>query len=264
MTDLFLALWVIAARPQTPTQLAFSTPAVTIWYRGTPAGTPRQDELAIIRAVGFDSITWPASQSSGVEALKTMAASVGLQAIVSDDRRPATAESVLKGADRVDFVVTSENAATLTPMAWRAVAHGTRVIAFDAGAPTGAGLENPDRTLKPWVAAALSVARQFNVNGRLIEALRPGPALIMTPASVPGLDVVMLDADRSWVLIATNTANAPVAATVRLPAGSPYAIWADLLENVSLAMAGEIAGPRWNLKIEPHVARVYIVDKKPK
>jgi hypothetical protein len=74
----------------------------------------------------------------------------------------------------------------------------------------------------------------------------------------------MLDADRSWVLIATNTSGAAVTASVRLPTGAPYAIWADLLDNSSLAMAGEAAGPRWNLKIDAHVARVYIIDKKTK
>lgn len=260
MTHLCLTLWLIAAGLQAPPV----DPVVTVWYRGTPAGTPRQEELAVIRAVGFNSITWPASQTSRLDALKEMAGSVGLKVFVADAPKPATAESVLTAGDRVDFVVTPQNVATLTPMAWRAVAHGARVIAFDSGSATGAGLENPDRSLKAWVSAAQGVARQFSANNRLVQALRPGPGLIMTPPSVPGLDVVMLDADRSWVLIATNTSAAAVTATVRLPAGAPYAIWADLLDNASLAMAGEAAGPRWNLKIDPHVARVYIVDKKTK
>ena len=261
MTHLCLTLWLIAAGPQAA---ATTNPVVTVWYRGTPAGTPRQDELAVIRAIGFGAITWPASQASTLDAVKTMAASTGLQVFVADARKPATAESVLGGAERVDFVVTPQNASVLTPMAWRAVAHGARVLTFDAGTPTGAGLENPDRSLKSWVSAALGVARQFSANNRLIQALRPGPGLLMTPDTVPGLDVVMLDADRSWVLIATNTSGLPVTASVRLPAGAPYAIWADLLDNSSLAMAGEAAGPRWNLKLDPHVARIYLIDKKMK
>jgi hypothetical protein len=266
-----LAMWLIATGPQStpaptpsPAQVPTPDPIVTIWYRGTPAGTPRQDELAVMRAIGFNSITWPKSQAAGLEAVRTIASDVGLQVIVADAPKAATAESVLTSTDRVDFVVTPQNAGALTPMAWRAVAHGARVIAFDSGAPTGAGLENPDRSLKPWVTAAQGVARQFSVNGRLIQALQPGPGLIMTPEAVPGLDIVMLDADRSWVLIATNTSSVAVTATVRLPTGAPYAIWADLLDNASLAMAGEAAGPRWNLKMDPHLARVYIVDKKPK
>lgn len=261
MAHLCLTLWLIAAGPQAA---APTNPVVTVWYRGTPAGTPRQDELAIIRAIGFNAITWPASQTSTLDALKTMAASAGLQVFVADAPKPATAESVLSGTDRVDFVVTPQNASALTPMAWRAVAHGARVLTFDAGTRTGAGLENPDRSLKPWVAAALGVARQFSANNRLVEALRPGPGLLITPETVPGLDVVMLDADRSWVLIATNTSGTAVTASVRLPAGAPYAIWADLLDNSSLAMAGEAVGPRWNLKLDAHVARIYLIDKKRK
>jgi len=236
-------------------------PLVAVWYRGTPAGTPRQEELAVIRALGFGGIAWPAGQTSTLAALKLMAEKAGLQVVVADAPKPATAESALSTSERVDFVVTQQNSAALTPLAWRAVAHGARVLAFDAGSATGAGLENPDRSLKPWATAALGIARQFSANGRLIKALRPGPGLIMSPETVAGLDVVMLDADRSWVLIATNTSSAPVAAMVRLPAGAPYAIWADLLDNSSLAMAGEAAGPRWNLKMPPHVAHVFIIDK---
>ena len=237
---------------------------VSIWYRGTPAGTPRQEELAVIRALGFTGVTWPASQKSALEGLKAMAASTGLQVSVADSPKPATAESVLTRRDRVDLVVTPQNVATLTPLAWRAIAHGARVIGFDSGAATGAGLENADRSLRSWVPAARGVARQFTANDRLIKALRPGPGVIMTPESVPGLDVVMLDADRSWVVIATNTSSTPVAASVRLPAGTPYALWTDLLDNSSLAMAGETAGPRWNLKMDAHSTRVYLMDKKQK
>ncbi len=50
-------------------------------------------------------------------------------------------------------------------------------------------------------------------------------------------------------------------ATVRLPAGAPYAIWLNLLDATTLAMNGEAAGPRWNLRLEPGAARVYIIDK---
>jgi hypothetical protein len=239
-------------------------PVITIWYRGTPAGTPVQQELAVIRALGFSAITWPASQTKPLEGLKTMAASAGLQVLVAQPPKPATAESVLTAAERVDLVVTPQNVDALTPLAWRAIAHGARVIGFDAGAATGAGLENQDRSLRPWVTAARGLARQFSANNKLIQALRPGPGVIMTPDSVPGLDVVMLDAGRSWVLIATNISNTPVTATIRLPTGAPYAIWADLLDNSSLAMAGEAAGPRWNLKMDANATHVYIIDKQMK
>ena len=239
-------------------------PIVTIWYRGTPAGTPKQEELNVIRALGFVAVTWPASQTKAVDTLKKMAATAGLQVTVADPPTPATAESVLAGSERVDFVVTPQNVAALTPLAWRAIAHGARVIGFDGGATTGAGLENFDRSLRAWVPAARGISRQFTANNRLIQVLRPGPGLVVTPESVPGMDVVMLDANRSWMLVATNTSSAPVAATVRLPAGAPYALWADLLDASTLAMAGEAAGPRWNLKLDANGTRVYLIDKKMK
>ena len=118
-----------------------------------------------------------------------------------------------------------------------------------------------DRSLKPWVRSAIDVARQITMNPRLVNALRPGPGVIVSPQSSPDLDVVMLDADRSWVLIATNAADSPVTATVRLPAGTPYAIWLDLLDATTLAMNGEAAGPRWNLTMAPRSARVYVIEK---
>jgi len=266
VTHVCLTLWLLIASGVTapaadPPALPPADPIVTIWYRGTPAGTPVQQELAVIRALGFSGITWPASQTKALEGLKTMAASAGLQVLLAPTPKPATPESVLTVGERVDLVVTPQNVAILTPLAWRAIAHGARVIGFDSGSATGAGLENQDRSLRRWVTAARGVARQFSANNKLIQALRPGPGLIMTPESVPGLDVVMLDAGRSWVLIATNISTVAATASVRLPAGAPYAIWADLLDNSSLAMAGEAAGPRWNLKMDANGTRIYIIDK---
>jgi hypothetical protein len=76
----FLALLLIAFA----TAAGAADPVVTVWYRGTPAGTPRQEELAVIRALGFGGVTWPASQTQSVEALKKMAADVGLQVTLAD------------------------------------------------------------------------------------------------------------------------------------------------------------------------------------
>jgi hypothetical protein len=190
-----------------------------------------------------------------------MAAAVGLHVTLADPPRPVAPESLLKPSDRFDLRVTPRNADALTALAWRAVAHGARVLAFDSGAPQGAGLENPDRSLRPWVRLAIDMARQLTSNPRLIDAMRPGPGVIVTPASAPALDVTLLDADRSWVLVATNVSAEPVAATVRLPAGTPYAIWLNLPDGTTLAMNGEAAGPLWNLKLNARAARVYVIDK---
>jgi hypothetical protein len=253
---LAVALLAAAGAPVAP-----ADPLVTVWYRGTPAGTPRADELAGIRALGFGGVTWPAAQTAAVEGLRKMAADVGIQVAIAPAPTPVTPVSLLDPPERVDLIVTPRSLPTLTALAWRAVAHGARVLAFDSGAATGAGLENADRSLKPWARAAIGVARQFSANRRLIEALKPGPGAIVTPESSPALDIALLDAGRSWVLIATNAGPATVKATVLLPAGAPYAIWVNLLDNAPLAMIGEAAGPRWNLKLESGAARVYIIDK---
>jgi hypothetical protein len=173
----------------------------------------------------------------------------------------ATPQSALTPSSRVDLVASGEAAGALTALAWRAVAHGARELAFDGGTSQGAGLEYADRSLKPWARAAIDVARQFSVNSRFVLSLKPGPGLITTPARGPALDVVMLDAGRSWVVIATNTSAEAVSAVVRLPAGTPYAIWLDMLDGTTLAMNGEAAGPRWDLKLDAHAARVYVIDK---
>ena len=95
MTHVCLTLWLlvtgsVSAPPADPPP----DPIVTVWYRGTPAGTPVQQELAVIRALGFSGITWPASQAKALEGLKTMAASAGLQVLLADSPTPATAASV--------------------------------------------------------------------------------------------------------------------------------------------------------------------------
>ena len=232
-------------------------PVVAIWYRGVPAGTPRTDDLAAIRALGFSAIAWPRGDGRSLDTARKMASTVGLTIVESDPPTYATPESALSPGERVDI---RAGAATLA-IAWRAFAHGARTVVFDGGAPTGAGLETPNRELQPWVRDALGVSRQITVNARLAQALKPGPGLLIWPAQAPDLDVVMLDGDRSWVLAATNTGTTPRTASVRLPAGTPYAIWINWLDGSSLSMMGEAPGPRWNFDIAPGAARVYLIDK---
>ena len=42
-----------------PLPVSAAEPVVAVWYRGAPAGTPRQDDLAVIRALGFNGVVWP-------------------------------------------------------------------------------------------------------------------------------------------------------------------------------------------------------------
>ena len=242
-------------------------PLISVWYRGTPPGTPVAEELSVIRALGFGGVVWPGRQSgraaggSTASSIEALTDAAGLKLAYAAVPQPATPQSVLKPPARVDVVASDTNPGIMTALAWRAVAHGARELAFDGHADHGAGLENPDRSLKPWAHAAMDVARQFSTNERFVVALAPGPGLITTPDLSPALDVSMLDTGRSWVVIATNTSSAPVTATVRLPDGTPYAIWLDMLDGSTLAMNGAAAGPRWDLKLAAYSARVYMIEK---
>ena len=252
-----LALALLAA----PAMAWAAEPVVSVWYRGEPAGTPRQSDLGAIRALGFNGVTWPRGHAAGLTELRRLAEIVGLKVIVADAPVPITALTALKPPERVDIAITSDAGESLTALAWRAVAHGARTLAFDRGAPIGAGLLNSDASLKPWATAAIKIARQLSANARLADAMRPGPGVTVSPPPGTDLNVVLLDADRSWVVVATNTSARMIGASARMPPGTPYALWVSWLEGPPLAMVAESAGPRWVMNLEARGARVYIIDK---
>lgn len=202
--------------------------------------------------------------SAGANELKRLAAIVGLKVIVADRPVVLNGLTALKPAERVDVAVPVSGSGAMVPLVWRAVANGARVIAFDSGAAVGAGLELRDRSLRPWARTARAIARQLTANANLVDIMRTGPEVTVTPRHAPDLDVVMLDGDRSWVIVATNTSATKVASAVRLPKGTPYALWVSWLEGPPLAMISEPAGPRWMLSLGPRSAAVYIIDKKMK
>jgi len=236
-------------------------PVVSVWYRGNPAGTPRQSDLGAIRALGFNGVTWPKSASRTESELRRLADLVGLTAEVVDAPATATAESTLKPGRRVDVLVSTAGAGHIPALAWRAVAHGARTVAFDSGDRAGAGLDEKDGSLKPWARAAIAIARQLTGNSRLVRILKPGPGVLLTPPHPPALDVVLLDGEKTWVVVATNTSEETQTTSARLPAGAPYAMWISWVDGGTLAMADEPPGPRWNFQIAPGAARVYLIDK---
>ena len=251
------------AQTQAPTP-SQSTPAsgepiVSVWYRGNPAGTPRQSDLGVIRALGFNGVTWQKSADASDTELKRLASVVGLTAEIVEASTPVTAESALKPSARVD--IAAGNGSNIPALAWRAVAHGARTIAFDSGDRVGFGTDENDGSLKPWARAAVAIARQLTGNSRLVAILKPGPGVLLTPTNAPALDVVLLDGQRSWVLVITNTSAAVLKSSARLPAGAPYAMWISWADGATLAMIDEPAGPRWNFEIAPGAARVYLIDK---
>jgi hypothetical protein len=254
-----LAAALLLASPPFPASSSQSpsAPVVAVWYRGVPAGTPRADDLGAIKALGFTAIAWTRADARALESVKKLAAGVGLTVVESGAPAYLTAESALTPGERVDV----RTDGVMSALAWRAFAHGARTIVFDAVAPAGAGLETPGRELQPWVNEARNVSRQITVNARLASALRPAPGVVVWPDQSPDLDVVLLDADRSWALIATNASRTPRKASVRLPAGAPYAIWISWLDGSPLSMLGEAPGPRWDLDIAPGAARAYLIDK---
>jgi hypothetical protein len=244
-----------------PPAAARGEPIVSIWYRGNPAGTPRQSDLGAIRALGFNGVTWPKSAAAGEAELKRLAELVGLAAEIVEAPAPVTPESALKPGARVDIVVGSGSSGKIPALAWRAVAHGARTVAFDSGARAGVGTDEKDGSLKPWARAAIAIARQLTGNSRLVAVLKPGPGTILSPPNAPALDVVLLDGQRTWVVVATNTSDGNLMSSARLPAGAPYAMWISWVDGATLAMMDEPAGPRWNFQIGPGAARVYLIDK---
>ena len=258
----FVIAGLSAQTPAPPSSTsARGEPIVSVWYRGNPAGTPRQSDLGVIRALGFNGVTWPKSAAAAETELKRLADLVGLTAEIADAPIAATAESALRPGARVDIVVGGGAASNIPALAWRAVAHGARTIAFDSGDRIGVGTDEKDGSLKPWARAAIAVARQLTGNSRLVAILKPGPGIILSPANAPALDVVLLDGQRTWVVVATNTSASPLTTSARLPAGAPYAMWISWSDGATLAMIDEPAGPRWNLQIGPGAARVYLIDK---
>ena len=246
------------------TPLAPGEPVVSVWYRGNPAGTARQSELGSIRALGFNGVTWPKTNVKADAELKRLAELVGLAVEIRERPQAVTPESALKPGDRADLVVGSIGVPAIPATAWRVVAHGARTIAFDGSDRQGAGLDEKDGTLRPWAREAIAIARQLTGNSRLVRILKPGPGILLSPSHAPALDVMLLDGDRSWVVVATNTSATSLTTSARLPAGAPYAMWISWIDGSPLAMMDEPPGPRWNLQIGPGAARVYLIDKAAK
>ena len=258
---LAFVLMLVATSP-----VAAAEPVISVWYRGLPAGTPRLGDLGVLRALGFNAVTWP-RKFGKAEELQRFAETAGLKLIIADGPVFATPESALRPGERVDINVAAGSAAMLQALAWRAMAHGVRSISFDAGEPTGAGLDQKNGELKPWAREAIAVVRQMTGNSRLVDVLKPGPGVLVSPAADSkdsmshALDVVLLDGVRSWVIVATNTSASAMRATVRLPSGAPYAMWISWIDGATLAMTDEPPGPRWNLELAPGAAKVYLIDK---
>jgi len=180
-----------------------------------------------------------------------MADRAGLKVVIRSEPVPLTPVSALSPDTRVDIVVTDTPVALLPALVWRAVAHGARVVSFDAGLSGGTG------------AAASAVARQLAINATLVDTLSAGPVVRVDP-QVEGLDVVLIEAPRSWVLVATNTAaagTAPADTYAFMPPGVPSAEWLNLFDGSTIGMSSRPTGARWHVVLGAGDARVYVIDK---
>ncbi len=256
------AALLVAAPAATRAALQTRTRA-SLWYRGMPAGEPRQADLDAISAAGFTSVTWPTLFVKRALDLRRMAERAGLEVVIRTEPTPITPESAMGGDAYVDIDVARTPSRLFPALLWRSVAHGSRIISFDAGLKEGSGLLDPAGKPAPWGGAASAVAHQLGVNAVMVDTFMPGPAIKMDPA-VPELDVVLIDAVRSWVIIATNTAapgTRPADTHVFLPRGVPPAEWLNLFDGSTISMVRQTTGPRWHLVLGPGDVRVYAIGK---
>ena len=258
----FLATMLFASPVSTGATLQTRTRA-SRWYRGMPAGQPRQADLDAISAAGFSAVTWPTLFVSRARDLRQMADRAGLEVVIRTESVPLTPETAMAGEPYVDIVVPRTAARLFPALLWRSVAHGSRVVSFDAGVKEGSGLT--DSTGKPaeWAGAAAAVAHQLALKAVMVDTFTSAPPAKVDPA-VPGLDVKLIDAARSWVLIATNTAapgTPPADTYVFLPRGVPPAEWLNLFDGTTISMLQQSTGARWHIVLGPGDVRVYAIGK---
>jgi hypothetical protein len=260
---LVVATAILVASPAGTVEALQTRTRASLWYRGMPAGEPRQVDLDAISAAGFSAVTWPTLFVTRALDLRRMAERAGLEVVIRTEPVPVTPESALAGETHVDIDAARTPARLFPSLLWRSVAHGARIVSFDGGAKEGSGLMDSAGKPAPWLGAAAAVARQLAVNAVMVDTFTPGPAAKIDPA-VPGLDVVLLDAVRSWVIIATNSAapgTPPADTYVFLPRGVPPAEWLNLFDGSTISMLRQSTGPRWHIVLGPGDVRVYAIGK---
>lgn len=235
----------------------------SVWYRGKPAGVPRQVDIDAIAAAGFSAVTWPMLHVSGAMELRRMAELAGLHVVIRTEPVPLTIASAQTPDTHVDILVPQTPVPLYPALMWRAVAHGARVISFDAGAAEGNALLDQSGRPAAWVEPVSAVARQLVRNATMVDLLTAGPAVRVEPQAA-GLDVTLLDARRSWVLIATNVSPAgtpPINTYAFLPRPVPPAEWLNLFDGSTISMLRRPTDIRWHVVLGPGDVRVYVIGK---
>jgi hypothetical protein len=234
---------------------AGAEPVVSLWYRGTPAGTARLDDLVAVRTAGFSAITWPSADRAGIATLGSLAARAGVAVVLQPDV-PA-----LELPGRMTLDVSELAAEQLPAILWRAVARGVRTISLDPRQTSGTGLHTARGVLHEWVAVAATAGRQLSANASLFDDMRPAAAPRILSGGSPAFEASLFQTARAWVLIATNTGRETARVTMQLPAGVPYAIWVSLIDPSTVGMVDRPDGPRWAASLAAGHAAVYVIDK---
>ena len=251
-------LAIVAAEPASRQA---AVPLVSVRYHGNAAGVPILDDLAAIRAVGFEAIAWPATATRHTADLRRLADIVGLAVVLAPAPVHLTPAGARTPGSHVDVQVPGRAARAITPLVWRAIAHGARTVAFDPAIRAGTGLTTPAGEPAEWVRPAVTIARQLSANRTLVSLMKPGPAVTVVTPAPAGLDVRLLDGGRAWIVIATNISPVAVKSTVTFARGVPYGVWASWLDGSGMSMLGLPSGPQWTVTLDAYGTRVYFIDK---
>lgn len=255
LCGLLLVLW--------PAQASAQQMIASVWYRGLPAGVPRYVDLAAIRDGGFTAVTWPLEYAAGAMELQRMASRLGLTVVVRAESVPLTLATAREGAPRVDLHVATTPRAEWTTLAWRAVAHGARVVSFDPGGDAGAA-PGVGGVVPEWWPVAVTLGRQLTGAASLISTLQRGPSVRVDPPD-DMLDVSLLENPRSWVIIATNASSTTgrlIDTTAVFPPQVPAAEWLNIFDGSMMSMLYRPDGSRWRVRLGPGEARVFVIDKR--
>ncbi|HUF48225.1 MAG TPA: hypothetical protein VMM93_10445 [Vicinamibacterales bacterium] len=229
-------------------------PVVAIWYRGTPAGVPVQDELALLRALGFSAVVWGDEQTASAREVDRLADMLGLRVVRLGDTARTLGRTLA-----LDLV--PDPVGTMPARAWLALAGGVRLITIDAGAATGAGLHDAAGTPAPWVRVAVVLSRQVDANGELLARLRPGPAIVQRADSPSPARAVLLDAGRAWVLVVANPSTLAAGLVADLPRAVPFGPWVSLIDGHDMSMLVRPDVHEYRASLAAGEARVYVIDK---
>ncbi len=236
---------------------------VSVWYRGLPSGVPRYADLEAIKANGFNAVTWPLQHVNGAQEIQRMASRLNLTVVVRSESVPLTFATATQGESKVDVWINRTPRTEWTSLMWRAVAHGARVVSFDAGLPTGTGMRDESGPLD-WVPLASALGRQLTANDSLLNSLKRGPAVTIDPPDA-FLDLSLLENTRSWVIIATNASSTngrSIDTYAVFPSAVPAAEWLSLFDGNMMSMLYRAAGSRWHVRLGPGETKVFVIDKR--